>query len=176
MKGFVLSVVALVVLGTAIQVDAAPAKGYLSAQEIKNLLDQYSNNPIPLQEMRKIMGSPGRMTTRRIDEGMGGPPDVIFWTFEDYGTTLYFYYDKKNSVLTAFFILQHHESPALRDSAYEKMVEDFSRIVGKPSLLVDDKNITTWSLPQEKVLLIDKNVETHIVSFIGLRGITIMLR
>jgi hypothetical protein len=177
-KGIVFAVAAYVVLGIVVRAEAAPAKGYLSAQEILNLFDQYSRDSTPLQEIREAMGSPGRMISVRVDEYFGGGfADLIFWTFEDYGTTLVFPYDKENNAVRRLSILQHYESRTQRDKAYKKMRNEFIRILGEPPPYGDDEDSRAWSLPQGVFMAYkdDKSPRTRIAPFMGTAIIEIFL-
>ena len=103
---------------------AAPAKGYLNASEIYNLLDKYING-VSLTEALDTFGEPA-------DTSQG----KYRWLFDEYAILMAFDYNSKQKTLSKPTISTSYPSRLERKTQYDMLLDEFSKLFGrKPDLI-----------------------------------------
>jgi len=144
-----IAVMVLVSMFVGVVYAAAPPKGYLSATEIKALLDRFSD-PMRLEDVRATLGNP-------TEENSRNP----MWYFDDYNVNLLF--NRIGNTLTLQGLGQFFDSYDERSRRKVLLTEQFNALMRTPRTQTD--SMTTW----------DYNNYNYGMGLSSIRGIPVLV-
>lgn len=144
--------VLLAMILTSHPLEAAPAKGYLNPDEIKSILDQYSN-PVKLEDVVAVFGRPTEI------DGI-----IWSWYFGEYSTLIMFQRMGGTDLMIAPKLVQMFDSQYARDDCLRTTMHRFNAIFAgkiprsdnprRDMVLRDGASSATWDLDDNRIFTV----------------------